>query len=366
MSSTEFIVYLERVPKRLTISENGPDFEGWEDGERYPLEFSMDEEACAVEGVWDPGKCLSAMREAGYFVRPADGSYGILNHRDIAGRYLPGVRTKQRPEGGVPVRFPVGEDGTWLDCWRSSRTSKKPVLVLFHGNGETVVDWAPIAKDIEKFGYQLFVVEYPGYGASDGGTCRLGDMLDDVYPIADAVGVPPEKMVVFGRSVGSLFAAEFVDRFPKTRALVLESGIHDVYERLALRVTADEMGISEAEYKAAVDSALNQGEKLGRYKGPALLLHTEQDDLVAIGHAEANLAALGSQDKTLVAFEEGSHNTIFAKNEATYLEELGEFLKKVADDSYECHISGYTGHATDPFYEKFREGPDMKRGRRRR
>jgi pimeloyl-ACP methyl ester carboxylesterase len=177
-------------------------------------------------------------------------------------------------------------------------------------------------------GWDVFLAEYRGYGGSAGAP-RLGAMLDDVVAIVEAVGVPPEQVVVFGRSVGSLFAIEAVHRFPTLAGLVLESSIADVHQRLRMRVEPAEMACSEDDLRAAVAARLDHRTKLGGYRGPTLTLHAEGDFLVPIDHGERNHAWAGGAQKTLVRFPRGDHNSIFAYNQGEYLRHLEGFLSGV-------------------------------------
>ena len=148
-------------------------------------------------------------------------------------------------------------------------------------------------------------------------------MLDDIPMIAEATGSSPNETVVFGRSVGSIFALEWVRRFPQTRALVIESGIHDVFERLALRIAPNEMNLDDLE--TAIASRVNHGSVLSDFSGPSLFLHAEHDQLVSIAHAERNAAAAGGRAE-LVRLPHGGHNSVLWENATEYLSKLGAFL----------------------------------------
>ena len=79
-------------------------------------------------------------------------------------------------------------------------------LLHFHGNGEVVADWAgDFCAGLNAQGLDVFLGEYRGYGGSDGRPALAG-MLDDALVTADATGVPAERLVLYGRSVGSLYA----------------------------------------------------------------------------------------------------------------------------------------------------------------
>jgi alpha-beta hydrolase superfamily lysophospholipase len=244
----------------------------------------------------------------------------ILDHPVISERYF-----FPRP---TPLPNPVMVEvpGARLGCWRSAPPSDRPVLLHFHGNGEVVADWTELLTGaVQRMGFEVFFGEYRGYGASTG-TPMLGAMLDDVSAIIEAVGVAPERIVVFGRSVGSIYAIEAVHRFGSMRGLILESGIHDVLERLALRLHPDELGCTAAELQHAVSRRLDHQAKLSGYTGPCLVLHAEQDHLVGVQHAIANHRAVASENKRLVRFPQGDHNSIMGANMQAYMTELSRFL----------------------------------------
>jgi pimeloyl-ACP methyl ester carboxylesterase len=245
----------------------------------------------------------------------------LLDHPLIAERYF-------FPRAGSPRgRLDVDVDGAVLACALRRAGPGGQTVVHFHGNGEVVADWQDGFDDaVLAMGWDLLLAEYRGYGGSTGEP-RLGRMLGDVEPVIRAAG-PPERLVVFGRSVGSIFALEAVARFPGVAGLILESAIADPLERLLLRVDPRELGVDQATFQAAVASRLDHRSKLGRYGGPVLVLHSRHDGLVDVSHAE-RLAEWAGGPVTLRIFEEGDHNSILAANAEAYLEAVAEFLAGV-------------------------------------
>jgi pimeloyl-ACP methyl ester carboxylesterase len=244
----------------------------------------------------------------------------ILDHPLIAERYF--FPREER----IASPFLVDTGDATLACAFRRVAPDAPTVVHFHGNGEVVGDWdGGFAQWLGALGWNVLLVEYRGYGMSTGEP-RLGRMLDDVERVVQAAGVPPERIVFFGRSVGSIFAVHAVSRFPRAAGLVLESGIADVHERLSLRVEPAELGVSPAAFEAAVRDRLDQRAKIGAYRGPVLILHTRRDGLVDVAHAERLAAAAGGA-VTLRVFERGDHNSILAANEAEYLGAVATFLR---------------------------------------
>ena len=102
--------------------------------------------------------------------------------------------------------FFVNGDGFRLGCRYLHVSKDFPTIIHFHGNGETVEDYIGDFEDrIASMGANLLLAEFRGYGMSDGEP-GLATMLDDVRLIVEASGVPPERIILFGRSLGSLYA----------------------------------------------------------------------------------------------------------------------------------------------------------------
>lgn len=244
----------------------------------------------------------------------------LLDHPVISDRYFfPG----RAPLPGARL-VDVGE--ATLACWHAPAGPGERTFVHFHGNGEVVADYLPdYVAAIRRLGMGVFLAEYRGYGGSTG-TPQLGRLLADVAKIAAAVGRPEQELVVYGRSVGSIFALELADRCPKIAGLVLESGIADVLERLLLRLRPEELGVSAEQLAAAVHRRLDHRAKLSAYRGPLLVMHARDDVLVDPSHAVRNHDWAGSEHKQLAWFERGGHNNLMAHNWPAYVDALRRFV----------------------------------------
>ena len=193
--------------------------------------------------------------------------------------------------------------------------SSKPLegwLVHFHGNGEVVVDWEyEYLPHFRAAGLNVFFAEYRGYGGSSG-TPGMITMLGDVPRVLAAVGTAPENMVVYGRSVGSIFAVEAGYCTPTLGGLVLESGIASPIERILMRVRPEEIGANLADMMHEAEKHLDHQKKLGAYPGRTLVLHAKHDSMVNRSHAERNAA--WAKRSELVLYEHGDHNDITGLN----------------------------------------------------
>ncbi len=239
----------------------------------------------------------------------------ILDHPLISERYF-----FPHP-GGVPSPLLVDAGDAKLACSFHPSLPGAVTVVHFHGNGEIAADWLDVLpRRFSQIGMGVLLAEYRGYGGSTGQPL-LGKMLDDVVPVMRAAGVPSSRIIVFGRSVGSIFALEAVARFPDVAALVLESAIASPHERLLMRLEPSELGVTPEAFAAACTARLDHEKKMRGYRGPSLVMHCMDDTLVPVDNAK-RLASWAEGRAMLRLFERGDHNTILAENEEEYFQAI--------------------------------------------
>lgn len=245
----------------------------------------------------------------------------ILNHPLLAERYF----FPRACRFAAPLLIDAG-DAT-LACSLSVAAPDAATVVHFHGNGEVVGDYLDgFPERFTSLGWNLLLAEYRGYGMSTGEPL-LGRMLDDVGEIVRAAGSRPERLVIFGRSVGSIFAIEAAARFPAIAGLILESAVADPLERLLLRIDPSELGVSPRAFAAAFEARLDHQRKLSAYPGPLLLLHAVHDGLVPVDNA-SRLASWAKGPVESNLFERGDHNSLLYENEEEYFDSVAGFLAR--------------------------------------
>lgn len=247
----------------------------------------------------------------------------LLDHPIIAERYFyPRAATLADPY------WIDAADGSRLACVYQVVDPAAPTVVYFHGNGEVVADYVPdFPAWMARAGFNLLLAEYRGYGMSSGRPALAG-MLDDVPAILRHLALPDQRLVLFGRSIGSLYALHGVFKHPKIAGLILESGISDITERFFMRVRPEELGCSQDQLIAVLKQHFDYAQKLHAFQGKSLILHTLHDELVPVRHAEA-LYAAASEPKQLQIFERGGHNDIFYYNRDAYMRRVETFVASV-------------------------------------
>ncbi len=243
----------------------------------------------------------------------------VFDHPLITERYFFPMKIN------IPDPYWVKVDGAELACYYSNAFPDAKTIILFHGNGEVVADYMELYLPLfSNLGLNCFIVEYRGYGMSSG-VPMLGAALKDTRQILDYLNLPPEKLIVFGRSLGSLYALEAVGYIPDISGLIIESGIADILERVLLRVSPSEIGLSDIQLEEEVNLLFNHKSKLKNYNGSTLVMHAQHDSLVPSYHG-SQIFDWAPDPKMLKLFPIGDHNSLFIENEKQYFSSLKDFL----------------------------------------
>ena len=237
--------------------------------------------------------------------------------------FFPSPHLTPPPSGARDLRVEVAP-GVGLHARLHHRDGTRAVLLLFHGNGEVVSHYDEPASRFADSDVDLAVVDYRGYGASDG-TPTLRTCLADCHLVLDAVRdlAAGRPVVVMGRSLGSACAAELCQA-PREGVVgyVFESGIADV-EGVVRRRGIDPRGaISDAD-RAVFDPL----PKLRRCVAPTLVLHGADDALIPASEAQTAYDALATADKELVLVPGRGHNDL--SWHPLYWEAMARFVARV-------------------------------------
>lgn len=123
-----------------------------------------------------------------------------------------------------PVRFEA-EDGVALSAWWVEAPDPRGTVLYFHGNAGNVSSEAGVLRMFRELGLSALAVDYRGYGQSEGEPDEQGTYRDARAAwdfVTREKGVPPGRVVVWGRSLGAAVAANLASR-TAPRAVVLEA-----------------------------------------------------------------------------------------------------------------------------------------------
>lgn len=99
----------------------------------------------------------------------------------------------------------------------------KGVVLYFHGNRNNIGWYAKYAKNFLKSDYEVWMIDYPGFGKSKGKFTEelLYDYALQFYKLARSV-YKPDDIIIYGKSLGACFATELASK-RDCRFLLLET-----------------------------------------------------------------------------------------------------------------------------------------------
>jgi fermentation-respiration switch protein FrsA (DUF1100 family) len=168
-----------------------------------------------------------------------------------------------------------------------------PAMIFFHGNGEVIDYWPSTFRDVQRLGMGVLLVEYPGYGRSAGKPSKssISETALAAYDaLASHAGIDPEKIVVYGRSLGGAAACVLVGE-REVAALILQSTFTSTTWFSRQFLLPGFLVLDKFDNLSGVEA----------YSGPVIVFHSERDDLVPFGHAEQLAAA--AENGRLVTME---------------------------------------------------------------
>ena len=106
----------------------------------------------------------------------------------------------------------------------------KGVIAYFHGNADNLHRWGKIAVEFTKFGYDVLVMDYRGYGKSSG-------PRNEEYLYSDAQffydfakeNYGENKIIVYGRSLGGAFATKIAGE-NQPKMVILEATFYNLQD----------------------------------------------------------------------------------------------------------------------------------------
>ena len=209
------------------------------------------------------------------------------------------------------------EDGETLVGWYLEADRPGPlrarewVVIYCHGNGGNIGGRIGVLEGLRALGLSVLIFDYRGYGESSGRPTVAGTRLDVATAwshVVETRGVAPERVLLWGRSLGGAIAIDQAARASEARtppaALVVESSFtstvtlgKELYPWLPVGWFRNKIDYPSLDRIAEVGV-------------PVLLAHSPDDELIPRAHGQALLEAADAGAPPATAWIElaGGHN----------------------------------------------------------
>ncbi|MBN1220466.1 MAG: alpha/beta hydrolase [Anaerolineae bacterium] len=212
-------------------------------------------------------------------------------------------------------------DGIKLSGWFVPAEPARGTVLFFHGNAGNISHRLDSITIFHGLGLSVLIIDYRGYGQSEGKPSEQGTYLDAEAAwryLVEERRVAPDEVILFGRSLGGAVAAWLAEQH-SPGALILESTFTSVpdiaaryYPFLPVRLLA------RIRYNTLA--------RLPEINCPVLVVHSPDDDIIPYSHGE-QLFAAAPEPKAFLKLKGGHNEGIFVSGQA-YVAGLDSFISK--------------------------------------
>ncbi|NJK65933.1 MAG: alpha/beta hydrolase [Microcoleus sp. CSU_2_2] len=219
--------------------------------------------------------------------------------------------------------------GWWIPASKRSANqdeSEKVVLYL-HGNGLNAGANVEHANRFHRLGLSVFLIDYRGYGQSQGDFPTESQVYQDAQLAWDYLvkkrGINPKQIYIYGHSLGGAIAIDLAVRHPEAAGLIVEGSF------TSTRAMVDfQKGLY---WMFPIDLLLTQRfdsiSKVDRLQMPILFIHGTADTIVPVEMGR-KLFDRAPEPKQLYIVPGADHNNLAQFAGAEYLQRVRQFLEQ--------------------------------------
>jgi hypothetical protein len=201
----------------------------------------------------------------------------------------------------------------------------KATILFYHGAGGNISNYTFITDPLVKAGYQVFAIDFRGYGKSTGIPTHV-NIARDAQFVFDLIIEKDEfenlPIIIYGASMGTQIATKMAkDNQDEITALILDGTISS-FTDMALLSAPDEQKAMIAQY---VTSPYSAQEDIKEIKNlPKLFIHSKGDKSVPFSQGET---VFNNAQEPKVFWEyEGNHIDTASKFPELYAKKINDTL----------------------------------------
>jgi len=250
---------------------------------------------------------------SGVFLALSSGCSALLFHPE--NQHIPNqVALRFSPED---VYFPSG-DGENLHGWFFKAKNPKATVLVFHGNASNISTHVNSVLWLAQAGFNLFVIDYRGFGHSSGEPDLAGvhrDGLAAFEHLLTLPGVKGTRIAILGQSLGGSVATYVAATAPereRVSLLLLDSSFYS-YQQIAREKLAKVFLTWPFQYPLSwlFNNDYSAGKWIGKITAPIVIIQDHSDTIVPFHHGE-QLFAAAREPKVMLTTSGFGHISSFA------------------------------------------------------
>jgi uncharacterized protein len=236
-------------------------------------------------------------------------SYIYFNQEEMVFRYFKLDKNFEFDFEGdfTEINTPV-EANTNIHGLLFKANPSKGLVFYLHGNAGALNTWGDIAKLYTDLGYDFFIMDYRGFGKSDGAVDNSAQVLNDVDQVYKKVSKGYKNVVVIGYSIGTGPAAYLASEHHPDQ-LFLQAPYFNFLE------LTREKAPFFPDFLKKFDFPTN--EYIRNTKSQITIFHGKEDQMIAAANSEKLQQYLKKSDKIFLLEDQGhlgmNDNEIYRK-----------------------------------------------------
>jgi fermentation-respiration switch protein FrsA (DUF1100 family) len=228
------------------------------------------------------------------------------------------------PQGDWDVQSRVGAQDLWfttrdgirLNAWWFPEPGSRFVTLFLHGNAGNVTHRIEHARAINQAGSAALILDYRGYGKSQGHPSERGLQLDAdaAYDTVLQRGYTSSEVLLHAESLGTAIAADLAAR-RACAGLILEAPLAGL-GAMAARIVPF--------VGPLVANGFNTKTTIPRVRVPVFVLHGDADEIVPFSQGQAVFTA-ANQPKSFWRVQGAHHNDLLYAAGEEYVPHLRAF-----------------------------------------
>lgn len=197
------------------------------------------------------------------------------------------------------------------------------VLLWFHGNAGNLSHRYDMIHTLMKIPVNIFIIDYRGYGKSKGEPSEEGLYADARAAwdyLTNERGIPPERVIIFGKSLGGVAAIDLASKV-EASGLIVQSSFTSASEMAAL--------ILPIYPRFFLHTKMDSKRKIANVGCPKLFIHSRADEVVPY-ELGRRLFEAAPEPKQFYEVESAPHNSTYKVGGEKYLEALRNFINSCA------------------------------------
>jgi uncharacterized protein len=210
------------------------------------------------------------------------------------------------------------KDNTILNGLLFKADNSKGLIFYLHGNAGSVRTWGEVAKTYTDLNYDVYMLDYRGYGKSEGKITNEELLYQDLQTVYDELKskYDESKIVVLGYSIGTGLAAKIAS-VNNPKLLILQAPYYSLTD--LMKHTFPIIPTFILKYKFETNKFITD------CKMPVIIFHGNQDEVIYY-NSSVKLKGLMKKSDSLITLNGQGHNGMTDNIE--YRTAVKEILKK--------------------------------------